>query len=141
MSVKNISAKDAFKNLSQENSVLIDVRTDEEVNSVGFPDLSSISKTPIFVPWKLLPNMSMNENFEFDLIDQIKKITDKKESDINLFFLCRSGARSMESALFMSDIGYNCFNIEKGFEGDLDGSGDRSNLNGWKFDKNPWKQK
>ena len=47
----------------------------------------------------------------------------------------------MESALFMSDLGYNCFNIEKGFEGDLDADGKRSNINGWKFDKNPWKQK
>lgn len=137
--VQNITSKDILNNLKQENSILIDVRTEEEWNSVGVPDLSSINKSVIFVSWKLLPNMSINENFEFDLINEIKKVTDLPESEINLFFLCRSGMRSMESALFMSDIGYNCFNIEKGFEGDPDNEGNRSNINGWKFNNNPWK--
>jgi rhodanese-related sulfurtransferase len=142
MAVQNICAKEAFSNLlKKENSILIDVRTNEEVNFVGFPDLSSIARNVIFVPWRLLPNMSINDNFEFNLVDEIKKITDDKESKINLLFLCRSGARSMEAALFMSDICYNCYNIEKGFEGDLDQNGQRSNLNGWKFENNPWKQK
>ena len=141
MSVKNISAIDAFKELEKKDSILVDVRTQEEVNFVGFPNLAKINKTPIFISWRMLPNMSVYENFESNLVNEINKITDSKESDINLFFLCRSGARSMESALFMSDLGYNCFNIGKGFEGDLDADGKRSNINGWKFDKNPWKQK
>jgi rhodanese-related sulfurtransferase len=141
MSVKNVTAEYAFKNLTKKTSILVDVRTNEELNFVGFPDLSSIDKNPIFIPWRILPDMSINENFEPDLIDKIKEITDQKESEIDLFFLCRSGARSMEAALFMSDLGYNCFNIEKGFEGDLDANSKRSNINGWKFSNNPWRQK
>ena len=141
MSVKNVTAEYAFKNLTKKTSILVDVRTNEELNFVGFPDLSSIDKNPIFIHWRILPDMSINENFEPDLIDKIKEITDQKESEIDLFFLCRSGARSMEAALFMSDLGYNCFNIEKGFEGDLDANSKRSNINGWKFSNNPWRQK
>ena len=141
MSFKNVTAEYAFKNLTKKTSILVDVRTNEELNFVGFPDLSSIDKNPIFIPWRILPDMSINENFEPDLIDKIKEITDQKESEIDLFFLCRSGARSMEAALFMSDLGYNCFNIEKGFEGDLDANSKRSNINGWKFSNNPWRQK
>ena len=141
MSVKNVTAEYAFKNLTKKTSILVDVRTNEELNFVGFPDLSSIDKNPIFIPWRILPDMSINENFEPDLIDKIKEITDQKESEIDLFFLCRSGARSMEAALFMSDLGYNCFNIDKGFEGDLDANSKRSNINGWKFSNNPWRQK
>jgi len=141
MSVKNVTAEYAFKNLTKKTSILVDVRTNEELNFVGFPDLSSIDKNPIFIPWRILPDMYINENFEPDLIDKIKEITDQKESEIDLFFLCRSGARSMEAALFMSDLGYNCFNIEKGFEGDLDANSKRSNINGWKFSNNPWRQK
>ena len=141
MSVKNVTAEYAFKNLTKKTSILVDVRTNEELNFVGFPDLSSIDKNPIFIPWRILPDMSINENFEPDLIDKIKEITDQKESEIDLFFLCRSGARSMEAALFMSDLGYNCFNIEKGFEGDLDANSKRSNINGWKFSNNPLRQK
>jgi len=141
MSVNNVTAEYAFKNLTKKTSILVDVRTNEELNFVGFPDLSSIDKNPIFIPWRILPDMSINENFEPDLIDKIKEITDQKESEIDLFFLCRSGARSMEAALFMSDLGYNCFNIEKGFEGDLDANSKRSNINGWKFSNNPWRQK
>ena len=141
MSVKNVTAEYAFKNLTKKTSILVDVRTNEELNFVGFPDLSSIDKNPIFIPWRILPDMSINENFEPDLIDKIKEVTDQKESEIDLFFLCRSGARSMEAALFMSDLGYNCFNIEKGFEGDLDANSKRSNINGWKFSNNPWRQK
>ena len=141
MSVKNVTAEYAFKNLTKKTSILVDVRTNEELNFVGFPDLSSIDKNPIFIPWRILPDMSINENFEPDLIDKIKEITDQKESEIDLFFLYRRGARSMEAALFMSDLGYNCFNIEKGFEGDLDANSKRSNINGWKFSNNPWRQK
>jgi rhodanese-related sulfurtransferase len=137
--VQNITSKDILNNLKEENSILIDVRTKEEWDKIGIPDLSSINKSVIFISWKLLPNMSINENFQFDLIDEIKKVTDAAESEINLFFLCRSGMRSMESALFMSDLEYNCFNIEKGFEGDPDNEGNRANINGWKFNNNPWK--
>ncbi|MDA7705156.1 rhodanese-like domain-containing protein [Rickettsiales bacterium] len=141
MSVQNISSNDAFDYLSnQNNTILVDVRTQEEFDSIGVVDLSSLNKEAIFIPWRLLPDMSINADFEFELIDKIKKHINANENEINLLFLCRSGARSMEAALFMSDIGYNCFNIEKGFEGDPDDKGVRANINGWKFNNKPWKK-
>lgn len=138
MSVKNIDPKDAFKELNNKNSVLIDVRTKEELSNVGYADLSSLNKDFIAISWRLLPDMSINEDFEADLVDKLEEIY-KKDKNINLFFLCRSGARSMEAALFMSDIGYNCFNITGGFEGSPDNNGVRGNIDGWKFVQNPWK--
>lgn len=138
MSVKNIDPKDAFKELNNKNSVLIDVRTKEELSNVGYADLSLLNKDFIAIPWRLLPDMSINEYFEADLVDKLEEIY-KEDKNINLFFLCRSGARSMEAALFMSDIGYNCFNITGGFEGNPDNNGVRGNIDGWKFVQNPWK--
>jgi rhodanese-related sulfurtransferase len=139
MTLKNINSNTAINILSNDpNAILIDVRTNQEWNDIGTPDLSKINKTPIFISWKLLPHMSINENFEQDLIDKIKNITNSSPEEISLIFICRSGSRSMESAIFMSDLGYKCFNFENGFEGDADHSGERSNINGWKFNNQSW---
>ena len=63
-----------------------------------------------------------------------------------VFFICRSGARSMEAAQAVAAhyaaAGHTlrCVNVAEGFEGDLDADRHRGNLNGWKMRGLAWRQ-
>ncbi|MCE3254574.1 MAG: rhodanese-like protein [Rickettsiaceae bacterium] len=139
--VSQISALEAWKILEENpNSILVDVRTKEEVNFVGFADLSKINSKAIFLPWKIYPKMSVDEAFTDKLSALIADHLSSSPEQINLLFLCAGGSRSVEAALFMSDLGYNCYSINNGFEGSLDEFGHRGTINGWKASNLPWKQ-
>jgi rhodanese-related sulfurtransferase len=85
--------------------------------------------------------MTMNESFTDKLTSLISESFPKQQPDqINLLFLCRSGSRSFEAAMFMSDLGYNCYNITNGFEGKVNDLGHRGTINGWKAENLPWRQ-
>ena len=134
--IQNISSKKCFKILSNKtNSYLIDVRTLPEWKFAGVPDLFSINKETIFVSWQIYPEMNENKNFEKKILDRgIKKSS-------NLYFICRSGQRSLCAAKLLTNNGFSsCFNIYDGFEGDLNQNNKRSLINGWKYNNLPWKQ-
>ena len=134
--IKNISSRECFEKLSIEvNSQLIDVRTKPEWIYVGVPDLSSINKNVIFVSWQVYPEMRINKFFENQILESnIKK-------DNNLYFICRSGNRSNNAAEFLASRGFsNCFNVIDGFEGKLNHERQRASIDGWQFNKLPWKQ-
>lgn len=58
-----------------------------------------------------------------------------------LFFLCRTGGRSQEAAIAMTQVGYTrCYNVTDGFEGPADGNGQRGTIAGWKAEGLPWGQ-
>jgi rhodanese-related sulfurtransferase len=136
MSVEQISPQNAFELLkNQKNSVLIDVRTNEELNFVGIVDASLFENRMIFLPWQTLPGMQQNQNFTNEL-------TSKFNKNQELIFLCRSGARSNQSANLALSLGFNkCYNIINGFEGDLDSENHRGLKNGWKASNLPWEQR
>ena len=114
---------------------LIDVRTDAEFSYVGVPDLSSISKEPLFVSWKLFPTMEINRAFAEHLLQH------ELDRDTQLLFICRSGVRSKSAAQEMTAKGFTrCFNISEGFEGDADRSKHRGTIDGWKVAGLPWIQ-
>lgn len=142
MSVIQIAAKDAFALLvSDANSILIDVRTPEETNFVGFADPSEIDDRMSLLPWKLFPDMRINPQFTNTLTEVTKQIFGENAINAKIFFMCRSGARSDQAAYHATTLGFeNCYNILSGFEGDLDGNNHRGNVNGWKADNLPWKQ-
>ena len=134
--IKNISSRECFEKLSIEvNSQLIDVRTKPEWIYVGVPDLSSINKKVIFVSWQVYPEMGTNKFFENQILESnIKK-------DDNLYFICRSGQRSHDAAKFLDSRSFsNCFNVIDGFEGNLNHERQRASIDGWQFNKLPWKQ-
>lgn len=108
----DMSVHDAWTLLQKDASaILIDVRTQEEWAQVGIPDLSSLKKEPIFLPWRTLPGMKPNASFESDLRN---KLTD---TDVPLLFLCKAGGRSADAANAMAKLGYSrCYNIAGGFE-------------------------
>ncbi|MCC8399033.1 MAG: palindromic element RPE2 domain-containing protein [Rickettsia endosymbiont of Platyusa sonomae] len=159
MSIKNISSLKAYKLLEiDNNNMIIDVRTAEEWQQVGIPKLDK--DKIIFISWRLLPNMSLNNEFKNQLMSKISNIVNSGEFgarsdgampisnrratsddvpnfssiDYNykLLFLCRSGGRSHEAAQFASTLGYKeCYNIIDGFEGGTNGAG-------WKQNNLPW---
>jgi len=134
--IKNISSQECFKKLSIEvHSHLIDVRTKPEWIYIGVPDLSLINKKVIFISWQVYPEMEINKFFENQIIESnIKK-------DDNLYFICRSGQRSHDAAKFLDSRSFaNCFNVIDGFEGNLNHERQRASIDGWQFNKLPWKQ-
>lgn len=142
MQIFEIEAKEAFDKLQQENSVLIDVRTDAEFIFVGQVDSSALNKEAILLPWKIFPNMNLNPRFQIMIERALKeRFGENNLTNLDLIFMCRSGARSFDAARFMAELGYqNCYNLVHGFEGDSDENGHRGNINGWKANNLPWRQ-
>lgn len=136
MNIKLATPKDAFEMLkNQKNSFLVDVRTNEEFIFVGMVDASQFENRMLLNPWQNLPQMQQNPEFANNLITKIPY-------DSTLFFLCKTGGRSGQSAEFASNLGYqNCYNIINGFEGDLNNDGQRGKINGWKASNLPWGQR
>ena len=113
--------------------VLVDVRTTAELSFVGVPDLSNMGKQVVLLSWRMYPNMAVNGNF----CVQLQKFV--ASTDAPVFFICRSGHRSMDAAIESTRYGYkSCYNITGDFEGDIDENGHRGNKNGWKISKRPW---
>ena len=115
----NIKAKDAFDFLSKKvNSHLIDTRSDVEWKSTGIPDLSSINKKTNLINWGPILDQSFFAKYRKFLLIRFS------QKD-NLFFICRSGTRSLMAAQFAIKFGFrNCFNIYEGF--------DNANRQNWK---------
>ena len=110
------------------NSVVLDVRTEEEWNGVGKPDAESLNSKTFFISLLLGPDRQKNENFIKDFLQ--KKISKKD----NILVICRSGVRSMAAAKLLQQEGYkNLVNISDGFEGNP-ATGD-----GWKKSNLPCK--
>lgn len=110
-----VTPEDALELLQRQTALLVDVRTDVEWNSVGLPDVSRSQGTLATISWKLAPNMVLNGNF----LSQLAQAAPDKSTPI--FFLCRSGGRSLDAAVTAKSAGYQlCFNVTGGFEGSPD---------------------
>ena len=133
----DLSASEAWALLQGDREAqLVDVRSVPEWNFVGLPDLSSVGRDVLLVEWQSFPEMRVNLAF---VADVEKKAAVSKDTPV--LFLCRSGARSRSAAVAMTAAGYGrAYNIEGGFEGDLDASRHRGSQNGWKAAGLPWKQ-
>lgn len=127
----DISAVDVVAFLSQQEGALVDVRTPQEWQA-GMPDIAA--KTAL-ISWKTAPNMQLNPTF----VNELAVAEINKQAPV--FFLCRTGGRSLDAALEATKQGYSyAFNIAFGFEGDPNEAGVRGVVNGWKAANLPWKQ-
>jgi len=121
------------------SAVLIDVRTNAEWAYVGTPDIQALGKTPLYLEWQSYPSMAVDADFSVRLEALLQ--SSGVERGAPLVFLCRSGARSRNAAVAMTNAGWGpCFNISDGFEGPLDGSRRRGGAGGWKAGGLPWTQ-
>ncbi len=135
--IENISPAKAWAALqSDPQAQLVDVRTDVEWAYVGLPDLGAIGKQAVLIPWQVFPAMQVNPGF----VDELKKAGFTPEHRI--YFLCRSGVRSLAAAEAMRAAGFaDVFNVADGFEGPVDADGHRGALAGWKAAGLPWRQR
>jgi rhodanese-related sulfurtransferase len=135
--VENVAPGKTWEALkTNPNAQLVDVRTDAEWNFVGVPDLAAAGKQAVLLPWQLYPAMQRNAEFEA----QLGKAG--FTSDHHIYFLCRSGVRSLAAAQAAREAGFpNVYNIADGFEGPPDSAGHRGVTSGWKAEGLPWRQK
>ena len=111
----NIKAIDAFDFLSKKvDSHLIDTRSDVEWKTTGIPDLSLINKEPNLINWGPVLDQTFFEQYKRFLLNSFNQ----KDS---LFFICRSGSRSLLAAKYAIEFGFkNSFNIYEGFYNEND---------------------
>lgn len=113
------------------NAVLIDVRTPQEWDRIGYPDLLSLGKDVVRVS---VQNIVGERNDKF--------ILDLKSAGIQpeqkLYFICRSGKRSLLAADLAQKAGFsNVINVTDGFEGPADQTGHTGTIAGWLAEKLP----
>lgn len=135
--VENISPAKTWEALkTNARAQLVDVRTDAEWNFVGVPDLAGAGKQAVLLAWQVYPAMARNESFEAQMG------TAGFTPEHHIYFLCRSGVRSLAAAEAMRAAGFpNVYNVADGFEGPPDGAGHRGTIAGWKASGLPWRQK
>ena len=120
-------------------SQLVDVRTRAEWTYVGIPDLAALGKRAVLVEWQTFPDQSVDPRFSERLAHELQALGVQVDDD--LFFICRSGSRSLAAAKAMASAGYRaCHNVTEGFEGPLDNDRHRGTLSGWKATGLPWQQ-
>lgn len=138
--VDDVSVRDVWHRLeSDPKAVLIDVRTRSEWAFVGMPDVSSLGRRLLLVEWLTFPDNRANPDFVEQLVKQLEEAGADRNSE--LYFICRSGGRSLQAAKAMVAAGFDrCHNVAEGFEGPLDADRHRGTQTGWKREGLPWVQ-
>ena len=114
--------------LQQAGAKVIDVRYPFEHEYVGRVVGSHL------VSWKLYPEGSNNPKF----VEQLRNVANP---DDVMLLLCRSGVRSHAAGITAAEAGFTkAYNIIGGFEGDLDASGKRGQISGWRHAGLDWEQ-
>lgn len=134
--IEDVSPRQVWEALiNNPNAVLCDVRTSGEWNLVGLPDLTEAGKYPVLIQWQTPPSMHPNPTF----FEELRAA--HVGHDAYIYFICRSGARSMAAARAAKQAGFkHVYNVKDGFEGPQDARGHRGHIGGWKADSLPWKQ-
>ena len=103
--IKQIKSSEIKKFLdSNPNTVLLDVRTEDEWNTVGKPDTKNLGIETYFI------TISQDPSF----LENVKKNIDKKKQ---VLVMCAAGGRSIVAANLLANEGYNTLNISDGFSG------------------------
>ena len=138
--IQDVPVEEVWARLEKDpGSVLIDVRTRAEWTFVGLPDLDKIGKRVLTVEWQTSPDSKIDAGFP----ERLTKVLDAAgaNKDSELFFICRSGARSRMAAEAIASVGYQrCRNVADGFEGPLDADRHRGQVAGWKAAGLAWVQ-
>ena len=98
-------------------------------------------KGAVHVPWIDEPDWIINEDF----VTEIRKLAlgglHESDDDVPIILICRSGNRSGDAGIKLLEDGIkNVYNIDEGFEGELDKNHQRSTVGGWRFHDLPWEQ-
>ncbi len=136
--IKEISSQQAWEILEDDpQAVLLDVRTCMEYEYVGHPI------NAMHIPWMDAPDWNIDAGFVDKVRDALLKRSepDKNPESTAILAICRSGKRSRAAAEELASHGFNyLYNIEDGFEGDMDNKKHRNTINGWRVANLPWEQ-
>lgn len=136
--VQTLTPVEAWEMLeANQRVVMIDVRSSMEYLFVGHP------RGSVHVPWIDAPSWTVNADF----ITEVRKVMlggigiGEHSDDAPVVLICRSGKRSLEAGKLLIANGFTTvYNIEEGFEGELDEAHHRSTVGGWRFHGLPWEQ-
>ena len=103
--IKQIKSSEIKKFIENNpKAVLLDVRTEDEWNTLGKPDTKNLGIKSFFI--------TISQDLSF--INNVKKIIDKKEQ---VLVMCAAGGRSIVAANLLADEGYSALNVSDGFSG------------------------
>ena len=112
--IKQITCKEIKNYLKKNaNSVLLDVRTQEEWDNDGKPDGDKIGLRTYF--------LEIQKNVLFDFVQEFQNLNINQDKEI--LVICKSGERSQISAELLSRENYKSINISDGFMGSQEGAG------------------
>ena len=135
--VKTLSPKQAWQLVQNEpKALLVDVRSQMEFLFIGHP------VGAIHIAWIDEPDWNINPHFTAEVRKLVLGGLDHKSGhNVPVLLICRSGKRSLEAGeQLLKDGFHQVYNIEDGFEGELDDTHHRSTLAGWRFEGLPWEQ-
>ena len=107
--------KDHVKNNSK--SVLLDVRTQEELDNIGKPDGDKIGLKTY--------SLEIRRDDLFDFVQEFKNLNISQDKEV--LVICASGERSQITAELISRENYKSTNISDGFMGSQEGAGWKKN--------------
>ena len=103
--IKQIKSSEIKKFVeNNSNTVLLDVRTVDEWNTVGKPNTKDLGIKSFFI------TISQDPTF----LETVKKNIDKKDQ---VLVICAAGGRSIIAANLLAKEGYNTLNVSDGFSG------------------------
>ena len=123
--IKQIKSSE-IKDFIQENSntVLLDVRTDNEWKSLGKPKAEDLNSKTYFVT--VSHDLSNWQVPDQNFIVNVKK---KIGKDKKILVMCAAGGRSMIAANLLENEGYSVLNVSDGYSGNSQDPGwKKSNL-------------
>lgn len=136
--VQSINPSQAWELIQQDpRTVLIDVRSSMEYLFVGHP------RGSVHVAWIDAPEWTVNPHF----VTEVRQVMlggvglEEHDRDAPVVLICRSGKRSLEAGKLLIENGFNVvYNVDEGFEGELDEDHHRSSMGGWRYRGLPWEQ-
>ena len=103
--IKQIKSSEIKKFVeNNSNTVLLDVRTEDEWKTVGKPDTKGLGIKSYFI------TISQDPSF----LDNVKKNINK---DNQVLVMCAAGGRSIIAANLLANEGYKTLNVSDGFSG------------------------
>ena len=116
--IKQITCKE-IKDYLKKNpeSVLLDVRTQEEWDNDGKPDGDKIGLKTYF--------LEIQRDAFFDFVKEFKNLNINQDNEV--LVICASGERSQITAELLSRENYKSINISDGFMGSQEGIGWKNN--------------
>ena len=116
--IKQITCKELKDHVKNNpKSVLLDVRTQEELDNIGKPDGDKIGLKTYF--------LEIQRDAFFDFVKEFKNLNINQDNEV--LVICASGERSQITAELLSRENYKSINISDGFMGSQEGIGWKKN--------------